>query len=128
MSIPRDSKKFPGEQTDTYSFDRNMKPYQSPCDRPDQHQFQDFPDQYIEYSNDRWNNEVPTDQPMHSEATAGMGAFGDRQFASNRADIKSTGYGNSEGLNIIEYAQGSAFERAETIYVDNSRADRGKDA
>ena len=65
MSIPRESKEFPGTQTDTYSYDRNAKPYQSPCDRPDQHQFQDFPNQDINstgYGNQYGINEIPYGQ------------------------------------------------------------------
>ena len=50
-----------------------------------------------------------------------------RQFASNSADLQSTGYGRNEGLNVIEYGQGPAFNMAETVIVDVSKADRGKD-
>jgi len=83
MSLPRDSKRFPGTQSDKYSYDRNDKPIaQPPCDRPDQHQFGSaIEGQYIDVTGDRWNNEIPQDWSNHNEATPGMGLFGSRQFS-----------------------------------------------
>src|SRR6516162_5589919 len=83
MSLPRDSKRFPGTQSDQYSYDRNAKPIaQPPCDRPDQHQFGSaIEGQYIDVTGDRWNNEIPQDWSNHNEATPGMGLFGSRQFS-----------------------------------------------
>jgi hypothetical protein len=128
MSLPRDSKRFPGMQADQYAYDRNAKPItQPPCDRPDQHQFGSaIEGQYIDVTGDRWNNEIPQDWSNHNEATPGMGMSGDRQFSSNRADLASTGYGANLGLNVIEYGQGAAFNRADSVTLDVSRADRGK--
>jgi hypothetical protein len=100
---------------------------QPPCDLPSQHQFEDITE-YIEVKNDRWNNETPVDWTNHRDATAGMGQYGDRQFASNSTDLNSTGYGNNIGLNVIEYGQGAAFNRAEQVAVDVSRADRGRES
>ena len=57
-----------------------------------------------------------------------MGQFGDRQFASNSQDLQGTGYGKNEGLNIIEYGQGAAFNTVEKVVVDVSRADRGRES
>lgn len=105
MSLPLDSKKFPGMQSDTYSYDRNMKPIaQPPCDLPSQHQFEDITE-YITVKNDRWNNKVSVDWTSHRDATAGMGQYGDRQYASNSADLQSTGHGKNMGLNVIEHAR-----------------------
>ena len=75
----------------------------------------------------RWNNVLVNDERgYHREGTPGMGAAGDRQFASNRSDLQSTGYGNNEGINEIPYGQGAAFNKSETIYVAVDRSDRGK--
>lgn len=137
MSIPRDSKPFPGTQSDTYSYDRGMKPAdQPPCDRPDQHQFSDNEsarsfgsDNYYETARDKWNNElVPDERSLHREATAGLGMGGDRQFAANSQDVQSTGYGKNLGLNVIEYDQSAAFQTPEKVVVDASRADRGRES
>jgi hypothetical protein len=128
MSLANENKKWPGTQTDTYSYDRNAKPIaQPPCDLRSQHQFEDITE-YIDVKSDRWNNEQPIDWANHREATAGMGMAGDRQFASNSQDVQSTGYGKNMGLNVIEYGQGAAFGTAEKVSVDTSRADRGNDS
>src|SRR5215472_8096562 len=128
MSLANDNKKWPGSQTDTYSYDRTAKPIpQPPCDLPSQHQFNDETE-YIEVRNDRWNNEIPVDWTNHRNATAEMGQFGDRQFASNSQDLQGTGYGKNEGLNIIEYGQGAAFNTVEKVVVDVSKADRGRES
>ena len=53
MSLAGDNKKWPGTQTDTYTYDRGMKPIaQPPCDLPSQHQFADE-SEYIEVTRDR---------------------------------------------------------------------------
>ena len=128
MSLANDNKKWPGSQTDTYTYDRGMKPIaQPPCDLPSQHQFENITD-YIEVTRDKWGNEQPVDWSNHREATAGLGMAGDRQFASNSQDLQGTGYGKNEGLSIIEYGQGAAFNTAEKVAVDVSRADRGKES
>jgi len=138
MSLPRDSKKkFPGTQTDTYSYDHKTMPVdQPPCDRPDQHEFNDNEsasqlgtDSYYETARDKWGNEyVPDDREYHREATAGQSSVGNRQFASNSQDLQSTGYGNNMGLNEIPYGTGAGFARADVVTVDVSRADRGRDS
>src|ERR1700756_846246 len=125
MSLPNDNNKWPGTQAPTYSYDRNAKPIpQPPCDLPSQHQFEDS-QEYIQVTRDQWGNETPQDWSNHREGTPGMGMSGDRQFASNKADLQSTGEGDNMGLNIIEYGQGPGFTQATTIYVAVDRADRG---
>ena len=71
---------------------------------------------------------IPFEVPHLRNATAEMGQFGDRQFASNSQDLQGTGYGKNEGLNIIEYGQGAAFNTVEKVVVDVSRADRGRES
>jgi hypothetical protein len=128
MTLANDNKRWPGTQTPSYSYDRNAKPIaQPPCDLPSQHQFEEITE-YIEVPNDRWNNETPVDWTNHRDATAGMGMYGDRQFASNAQDVESTGYGKQTGLNIIEYDKSAAFNEAERTIVDVSRADRGRES
>jgi hypothetical protein len=86
----------------------------------------DSPDNYDTPRFDRFNQQTVSSD-FHSEsATPGEGEWGDRQFASNRADVQSTGYGNNYGLNEIPYGQGAAFTMADSVTVDVSRADRGK--
>jgi len=122
------NKNWPGTQTDSYTYDRNMKPIaQPPCDLPSQKQFNDETE-YIEVKRDRWNNEMPQDWSNHREATAGLGSGGDRQFSSNSADLQSTGYGKQTGLSIIEYDQSAAFNMPERITDDVSQADRGRES
>lgn len=128
MALANDNKKWPGTQSPSYSYDRNTKPIpQPPCNLESQHQFEDS-QEYIEVRNDRWNAETPVDWTNHDNSTPGMGMCGDRQFSSNTQDIESTGYGKNFGLNVIEYGQSAASNRAETVYVDVSRADRGRDS
>jgi len=128
MSLANENKKWPGTQTDTYSYDRNAKPIaQPPCDLASQHQFENI-SEYIEVKRDQWGNEMPVDWSNHTDTTAGMGMSGDRQFASNSADVQSTGYGKNMGLNVIEYGTGAAFDTAEKTVVDVSRADRGSES
>lgn len=136
MSLANDNKNWQGTQTDKYTYDRNMKPVPPECDSKAQHQFADNEsaaafgtDNYYEPSFDRWNNVVVNDdRGLHREATAGLGTYGDRQFASNSQDIQSTGYGKNLGLNIIEYDQSAAFNVPEKVVVDVSRADRGNES
>lgn len=133
MSLPLDKKNWPGTQTPTYTDDRKQKPQAPDCDLSSQHQFNDNEsaasfgtDSYYEPSFDRWNNVVVNDERgHHREGTPGVGMSGDRQFASNRSDIQSTGYGNNMGLNEIPYGTGAGFNRATTVYVAVDRADRG---
>src|SRR6516225_2739425 len=122
-------KQWPGTQSDSYQNTSNMKPIPAPCDG---RQFADNPytfDSPDNYDTPRWDRfgQETVASDFHSEsATPGEGASGDRQFASNRADLQSTGYGNNYGLNEIPYGQGAAFNRADSVTVDVSRADRGK--
>lgn len=129
MSLAGDNKNWQGTQSDSYSYDRGTKPVdQPPCDLPSQKQFNDETE-YIEVKRDQWNNEIPQDWSNHREATPGMGSFGSgRQFSSNSADVQSTGYGKNEGLNYIGWDQSAAFNTSETVIVDVSRADRGKES
>ena len=136
MSLPNDNKKWPGTQSPTYTNTSDMKPQRPNCDAASQHQFNDAEsagsfgtDPYYEPSFDRWNNVVVNDERgYHREGTPGMGTSGDRQFASNKADLQSTGYGNQDGINEIPYGTGAAFNRATTVYVAVDRADRGQDS
>jgi hypothetical protein len=136
MTLANDQKNWKGTQGENYSYDRNMKPVPPECDSKAQHQFSDNEsaasfgtDNYYEPTFDAWNNVVVTDdRGYHREATTGLGAAGDRQFSSNSADLQSTGYGKNEGLNVIEYGTGAAFNTAERTVVDVSRADRGKES
>ena len=128
MSLANDNRNWKGTQTPTYSYDRGAKPIAQPeCNSPSQHQFQEE-SEYITVKNDRWNNETPVDWTNHREATAGMGQFGDRQFASNSQDIGSTGYGPNMGLNEIPYGTGAAFGTVEKVFVSVDRADRGSES
>jgi hypothetical protein len=56
------------------------------------------------------------------------GCPGTAKFASNKADLQSTGYGKNMGSNVIEYDQSAAFNRSESTVVDVSRADRGSES
>jgi hypothetical protein len=127
MSLANDNKSWGGNQSDR-TMNRIVKSDpQPPCDLASQHQFEDS-QEYIEVKRDRWGNEVPVDWTNHRGATAGMGMFGDQQFAANTEDLQSTGYGKNLGLNVIEYGQGAAFDQAESTVVDVSRGDRGKES
>jgi hypothetical protein len=103
---------------------------QPPCDLPSQHQFADsgeYGGDYIEVKRDKWGNEIPVDATNHEDATPGLpDALGDRKFASNAADLQSTGYGKNQGLNVIEYVK--TPPSSQSIDVDTSRADRGREA
>ena len=129
MSFPRDSKPFPGTQSDTYSYDRGMKPTdQPPCDRPDQHQFANGPIEgaYIETYRDKYGNEYTVDQPMHRDATQGMSVqAGGEQFAHTRDSLRPDDFSQ---FNVIEYGSGQAFQMPEKVVVDVSRADRGRES
>ena len=125
------AKQWPGTQSDTYQNTSNTKPQPAPCDgrqfAENPYDF-DSPENYDTPNYGRFNQETVNSE-FHSESsTAGEGAFGDRQFASNRADLQSTGYGNNMGLNEIPYGSGAAFNRADVVAVDVSRADRGRDS
>ena len=127
MSLAHDNKNWAGNQTDS-SMNRTVKPIpQPPCDLASQKQFEEMTE-YIEVKRDQWGNEVPVDWTNHADTTAGMGMFGDRQFASNRTDLESTGEGNNYGLNEIPHGSSAAFNQPERLTVDVSRADRGKES
>jgi hypothetical protein len=124
-------KQWPGTQSDTYQNTSNMKPIPAPCDGrhfADNPYTFDSPENYDTPKFGQFNQETVNSE-FHSEsATAGEGQFGNRQYASNRTDLQSTGYGSNYGLNEIPYGTGSAFDTAQSAWVDNSRADRGKDS
>ena len=128
-------KNWAGTQSDN-TMNRQVKPQAPPCDLDVQAQLSDNvtaasfgTDNYYEATFDQWNNViVKDDRGYHREATPGMSQPGDRQFASNREDLQGTGYGKNEGLNEIPYGQGAAFNTAEKVAVDVSRADRGKES
>jgi hypothetical protein len=127
MTLANENKNWAGNQSDS-TMNRTVRPIaQPPCDLQSQKQFEDITE-YIDVQRDQWNNEVPQDWSNHREATTGLGAAGDRQFASNSADLQSTGYGKNLGLNVIEYGTGAAFDMAERTVVDVSRADRGRES
>lgn len=95
------------------------KPSQPSCEGP---QFSDSPsggivssDNYLGVSYDKHNHELPEDRNMHTESTAGEGAF---NFSGNQyaTDFKSYGVAVN------------APDNSQRISVDTSRADRGKEA
>src|SRR5215469_10883588 len=110
MSVPRDSKPFPGTQSDAYTYDRGMKPSdQPPCDRPDQHQWAENPsaasfgaDNYYQTKRDKYGNEyVPDDRGFHREATPGLSEqAGGEQFAHTRDSLQPNDFSQ---FNVIEY-------------------------
>ncbi len=56
----------------------DIKPHQPPCESK---QF-DENKGYLHYANDQYNNEIPSDEPKHGEATPGMG--GSPDYAGNQ--------------------------------------------
>ena len=70
----------------------------------------------ISVSRDKYQNEIPSDQPNHAENTAGEGAFNwqGNQYATDFSSYGSSANGNTGSV--------------EKVSVDVSRADRGKDA
>lgn len=77
----------------------------------------------ISVSRDKYKNEIPSDRPMHNEATAGEGGF---NFSGNQYD-DSPGKGGfgSYGKSVNDLGQNPQVERTS---VDNSRADRGRES
>jgi hypothetical protein len=72
----------------------------------------------IKVNRDKNNNEIPVDQPMHTEATAGEGAFnfGGGQYAQ---DFKSY------GVNVTDLGQTPSVDRG----ANNSQTTgRGKES
>ena len=128
MALANDNRKWRGNQPDAAfsTGEHTLKPIpQPPCSLDSQKQFEDITD-YVTVTRDKWGAEMTQEWSNHSDSTPGMGMPGDRQFASNKADLQSTGYGNNLGLNVIEYGEGAAFNRASTVYVAVDRSDRGK--
>jgi len=119
-------KQSPGTQSDTYSYDRNMKPVdQPPCESL---QFANGPIEgaYIETYRDKYGNEYTVDQPMHRNSTPGLSVqAGGEQFAHTRDSLKPNDFSQ---FNVIEYDQSAAFNTAEKVAVDVSRADRGRES
>ena len=75
---------------------------------------------YLDVSRDRWDNEITKDRPMHGSGNYGdAGSFGGRQHAEFQKSAND-GYGVE-----IPHGTSAAFNTAETMYVDNSVANRG---
>jgi hypothetical protein len=68
---------------------------------------------------DKWGNEIAPDRPMHTNTTAGEGAF--HFDEGHYSDDWDGGYRNY-GVNVSAPATSS-----NSVTVDNSRADRGKE-
>lgn len=74
----------------------------------------------ISVSRDKFQNEIPSDQPKHTNTTAEEGMF---HFDGNQYDDgPSMGGFKSYGREV------SAPTGMDKISVDNSRADRGKES
>jgi len=74
----------------------------------------------ISVSRDKYQNEVPSDRPNHTDTTPGKGSWswGEGHYS----DDNNGGY-SSYGVAVKDQGQTSS-----TVYVDNSRADRGKES
>lgn len=74
----------------------------------------------IKVTRDKFQNEIPSDRPMHTETTAGDGAF---HWDGNQYD-DSPGKGGfgSYGVSV------DSSPKVERTSVDTSRADRGKES
>lgn len=97
-------------------WEKNLKPIaQPPC--PDNAQFEDS-QEYLTVRRDKWGNEIPQDWTNHDPGNVGdAGQFGSRMFADN------------DGLKNVNNEYGPEdIQRASTVWVDNSRADRGKES
>lgn len=68
----------------------------------------------LSVTRDQYDNEIASDRPMHTNSTPGEGAW---NFSAGHYDDDVKG-----GSNV------SAPEGVDKIMVDNSRADRGKEA
>lgn len=75
----------------------------------------------INYTYDKFGNEIPGDKPMHENTTAGEGSF---HFEGEQYSDGpwQGGYGSNYGVEV------GAANKIERTVVDNSRADRGKEA
>jgi len=74
----------------------------------------------ISVSRDQYQNEIPSDKPMHDNTTPGKGSFAwSEGHYSTDFNAGFSGYGQS----VKDKGQS-----ASTVYVDNSRADRGKES
>jgi hypothetical protein len=68
---------------------------------------------------DQYMNEVPTDKPMHTDSTPGMGSWSfDEGHYSDDFKGGYSGYG-------VSVTPSNSVERTT---VDNSKADRGKES
>jgi hypothetical protein len=74
----------------------------------------------ISVSRDQYKNEIPSDQPNHTDTTAGEGAFNWNGEQYSR-DFNA-GFG-SYGVSVD-----ASSPSVEKVSVDTSRADRGKDS
>ena len=75
----------------------------------------------ITVNRDQFMNELPSDKPMHTDNTAGEGAF---NWGGNQYDDgPSKGGSKSYGRSMSGYSG-----TAEKMSVDVSRADRGREA
>lgn len=74
-------------------------------------------DNYLEVSRDKYNNEIPTDRPMHDNATPEVS--GGINYSGKQYSTDFSSYG-------VSVDSGSSMPS--TVTVDNSKADRGKDA
>lgn len=68
----------------------------------------------ISVSRDQYGNEIAADRPMHENSTPGVGSW---NFGAGHYDDDTKG-----GSDV------SMPEGVEKVMVDNSRADRGKEA
>lgn len=75
------------------------------------------PDNYLSVSRDRFNNEIPADRPMHDNATPQVSGGINYQGNQYSTDFSSYGVSVDAGDNM-----------SASVMVDNSKADRGKDA
>ena len=101
-----------------------IRPVQPDCDGMQFARNPYEPDNYLSVKRDRWNNEIAEDRTMHTPMPAGdSGQSGTRQFSDFQ---KVDGY-SSYGVEI-PHGQSAAFNNSSTVYVDNSRADRGSDS
>jgi hypothetical protein len=108
---------------------KEIKPVPPSCDG---RQFAENPydsHNYLDVRFDKWNNVIAEDRSFHNSGAVGdQGRAGNYQFSSATDDLQSTGYGSNMGLNEIPYGQSAAFNESERTFVDNSKADRGKES
>jgi hypothetical protein len=73
----------------------------------------------ISVSRDKYENEVPSDRPMHENTTPAKGSWSFDE--GHYSDDNNGGY-SPYGVSVKDRGQTS------TVYVDNSRADRGRES